>query len=496
MNFMKKIKTWLPVFIVIVAIFFGACVKTYNSTRGGVSNFQGGYNNPVVGNTDSLTENPFIKTADSATSTFSIDADGGSYALARRLINSGPTNLSSYKDGIRTEEFINYFTYNYPDATNAEDMAVNGEVSECPWQSGNKLIRIGIKGKSVSVNNYPFANFVLLIDVSGSMSSSDKLELLKAGFIKFAEQMRPQDRIAIVTYAGNERVALESTPGTQKSTIITAIQNLGSGGSTNGAAGIKKAYEIAQNNFIPGGNNRIILGTDGDFNVGLTSTDQLVALIEEKRNSGVYFTTLGVGLGNYNELMMEKLANKGNGNYEYLDTKEELAKVFIDEYNKFITVAKDVKIQVTFNKDIVEEYRLIGYENRVLHTNDFTNDSKDAGEIGAGQTITAIFEIKPKPNPNFRDYPSFTIHFRYKKPTEDISRPIDLDVYDFGTSFDAASENMRFAASLASLGMYIRNSSNKGNVTIQKIRSWSSAAISFDPFGYRSKHISLLQKIN
>src|SRR5258705_1343425 len=478
-------KTFLATLIIASLLLFGACVKNYNG--GGFSSTQGGYyNNPVVGNTDSIVENPFIKTIDSATSTFSIDADGGSYALARKIVNSGTSSIGAYKDAIRTEEFINYFTYNYPDPANGENMAVNGEVSTCPWNNDNKLIRIGLKGQSVAVNNYPFANFVLLIDVSGSMSDPDKLKLLKEGFILFAQQMRPQDRIAIVVYAGADRVVLPSTPGTQKSTIINAMSNLGPGGSTNGAAGIKKAYEIAQSNFITGGNNRIILGTDGDFNVGITSTDELVKLIEEKRNSGVYLTTLGVGMGNYNESMMEKLANKGNGNYEYLDSKEELKKVFINEYNKFITVAKDVKIQVTFNKELVEEYRLIGYENRVLRTNDFQDDSKDAGEIGAGQTITAIYEIKPKATANFKTVPSFAIHFRYKKPGENISLPIDLDIYDAGNSFNEASENMRFAASLAALGMYLRNSQYKGNVTIQTIRSWASSATTFDPFGYRS----------
>ena len=489
-------KTSAALLAVCLIVIIHSCTKTYN---GGLSgSFSGGSPGigTIVGNTDSIVENSFIKTADSATSTFSIDADGGSYALARKLINSNPANLDSYKEAIRTEEFINYFTYDYPDATNAESIAVNGEVSECPWNTQHKLIRIGVKGKSVDRANYPYANFVLLIDVSGSMGSPDKLQLLKDGFVSFVNQMRPQDRIAIVTYAGQESVALQSTPGTQKTKIIDAINHLGSGGSTNGSAGIRKAYEIAQSNFIQGGNNRVILGTDGDFNVGITSTDELINLIEEKKNSGVFLTTLGVGLGNYNESMMEKLADKGNGTYEYLDSKEELEKVFVTEYNKFITEAKDVKIQVTFNKDIVEEYRLIGYENRVLQTNDFTDDSKDAGEIGAGQTITAIYEIKPKANGDYLTKSSFTIHFRYKKPDEDVSRLIDLDVYDAGHNFNAASENMRFAASLASLGLYLRNSAYKGDATIQKIRAWSATAASFDPFGYRSRHIQLLQRIN
>jgi Ca-activated chloride channel family protein len=307
--------------------------------------------------------------------------------------------------------------------------------------------------------------------------------------------MRDQDRIAIVTYAGNESLALESTPGTKKDKIIAAIKKLGSGGSTNGSGGIKLAYDIAQKNFITNGNNRVILGTDGDFNVGITNTDDLVKLIEAEREKGIFLTTLGVGTYT-NEAMMEKVANKGNGNYEYLDTKEEMKKVFVDEYNKFLTVAKDVKVQVTFNRDLVEEYRLIGYENRVLKNDDFDDDKADAGEIGAGQTITAIYEIKPKNSGiNSRSVPTFTIHFRYKKPAESASIPLDLDIYDAGHDFASSSENMRFAASVAAFGLYLRNSAYKGTVTLDQIKNWSAGAVSFDPNGYRAKHLSLLEKV-
>jgi len=442
---------------------------------------------------DSIVENPFVQTEVEPTSTFSIDADGGSYALVRRLI--GNRNLSTYREAIRTEELINYFTYDYPNPTGNDPIAVNGEVSECPWQAGHKLIRIGIKGKSVERQQYPLANFVLLIDVSGSMSSDDKLDLLKTGFIEFVQQMRPQDRVAIVKYAGAVGLHLESTPGTEKDKIIDAIKSLGASGSTNGAAGIKLAYEIAEKNFIQGGNNRVILGTDGDFNVGITSTEELVKLIEEKREKGVFLTSLGVGADNLNEAMMEKVANHGNGNYEYIDSKEEMTKVFVDEYNKFLTVAKDVKVQVTFNKDLVEEYRLIGYENRKLKNQDFTDDKKDAGEIGAGQTITAIYEIKPRHNPNFKTIPSFTINFRYKFPTGAESQPMSLDIFDNGKTFTGASENLRFAASLAAMGMYLRDSRYKGNVTLDQIQQWSQSAKTFDPNGYRQKHLSLLEMI-
>jgi Ca-activated chloride channel family protein len=358
----------------------------------------------------------------------------------------------------------------------------------------HKLIRIGIKGKSIAKAQYPLANFVLLIDVSGSMVSEDKLALLKSGFINFVNQMRPDDKLAIVTYSGYYSVALESTPGTQKDKIIKAIKDLGAGGSTNGSGGIREAYEIAEKNFIPNGNNRVIMGTDGDFNVGITSTDDLVKLIEEQREKGIFLTTLGVGNDNLNDAMMEKIANKGNGNYEYLDNHDELNKVFVDDYSKFLTVAKDVKVQVTFNKNVVKNYRLIGYENRVMESKSFTDDQADAGEIGAGQTITAIYEIEPKGGAHATTEATFTIHFRYKRPEAATSIPIDLDIYDSGHDFAASSENMRFAASVAAFGLYLRKSPYKGNMTLAQIKSWAAGAVSFDPNGYRAKHLKLLEK--
>ena len=478
------------VLVVLFSLFNFKCEKDLQGySSPGLSDF-GSVNTTKF---DAITENPFVRTDVEPTSTFSIDADGGSYAMVRRLV--GNNTLSTYREAIRTEELINYFTYDYPNPLGNDPIAVNGEVSECPWKAGHKLIRIGIKGKPIEREQYPLANFVLLIDVSGSMSSPDKLELLKTGFIEFVQQMRPQDRLAIVKYAGAEGLHLESTPGTQKDKIINAIKSLGASGSTNGAAGIKLAYEIAEKNFIQGGNNRVILGTDGDFNVGIVSTEELVKLIEEKREKGVFLTSLGVGADNLNEAMMEKVANRGNGNYEYIDSKEEMVKVFVDEYNKFLTVAKDVKVQVTFNKDLVEEYRLIGYENRKLNNQDFTDDKKDAGEIGAGQTITAIYQIKPRYHPNYKTIPSFTINFRYKFPTGAESQPMSLDIFDNGKTFTGASENLRFAASLAATGMYLRDSRYMGDVTLNQIQQWAQSAKTFDPNGYRKKHLSLLQTI-
>lgn len=487
---MKKL---CSAFAMLTTVFFFACNK------GGVpgsGNYAGDYNtgSAAIGKMDAIQENPFIKTKDSAVTTFSVDADGASYALTRKALENN-VSLKHFKEAIRTEEFINYFTYNYPEATDGNNIAVNGEVSACPWNAAHKLVRIGIKGKSVAKTSYPAANFVLVIDVSGSMSSPDKLELLKNGFITFVNQMRLEDKIAIVTYAGEDAVRLLSTPGTKKNEIIAAIKGLGSGGSTNGAGGIKRAYEIANQNFIAGGNNRVIIGTDGDFNVGITNTDELIKLIEEYKAKGVYLTTLGVGLGNLNEGMMEKIANKGDGNYEYLDSEAELQKLFIDEYSKFVTVAKDVKVQVSFNTELIEAYRLIGYENRSLSNDDFKDDSKDAGEIGAGQTITAIYEVKPVANAAFKVQPSFGIQFRYKKSANEASIPLSLDIYDNGNSFSDASEDMRFASSLAALGLYLRGSAFRSTISLSDIKTWASGATTFDPGGYRKKHLQLLNKV-
>lgn len=476
--------------LLALTLTIGGCAPSYQVSHS--SSVREEPRSPITGHLASVEENPFIKTKESATSTFSIDADGASYAFTRRVLTEqGESKFYN----LRTEELVNYFTYNYENPTGDTAIAVNGEVSDCPWANDHKLIRIGIKGKSFDRNQYPLANFVLLIDVSGSMSPADKLELLKNGFVDFVNQMRPEDRIAIVTYSGYESIALESTPGTEKEKILKAIQGLKADGLTNGAKGITMAYEIAQKNFIPKGNNRIILGTDGDFNVGITSTDDLVKLVAAQKERGIFLTTLGVGTDVVNEDMMEKIANKGNGNYEYLDSKEELKKVFIDDYSKFLTVAKDVKIQVSFNPEIVKEYRLIGYENRLLQNKQFENDNADAGEIGAGQTITAIYEIQPTRSVINKTLPAFTIHFRYKNPEAGTSIPLNLDVYDTGNSFESSSENMRFAASVAALGLYLRNSQYKGKVSPGKIKTWSLGAMSFDPNGYRARHASLLEKV-
>lgn len=447
---------------------------------------------PVGDRYNIIEENPFVDAKDFPLSTFSIDADGASYANIRRFLNE---NQLPPAGAIRTEEFINYFKLNYPEIENGHPISVNGEVSACPWTPGNKLIRIGIQAKTTPADELPPSNMVLLIDVSGSMSSPDKLELLKKGFsLLVVKKFTERDRISIVTYAGNAAVLLEPTAGDQKIKILHAIDQLGAGGSTAGAQGIITAYALAQKGFIEGGNNRVILGSDGDFNVGISSQEELVKLIEEKRDLGIFLTVLGVGRGNLNDGMMEQVADKGNGTYEYIDNLTQAERVFVDEFNKFYPAAKDVKVQVEFNKDLVQSYRLIGYENRKLENEDFEDDKKDAGEISDGQNITALYEIKPAAAVQFRLSPTFTIKFRYKRPDENVSIPLDLAIYDVGHSFEASSEYMRFTAGVAGFGLMLRESSYKGNLTYDNILSWTGNLSLSDPHHLKAEFSSLVTK--
>ncbi|MFB6317263.1 von Willebrand factor type A domain-containing protein [Saccharicrinis sp. FJH54] len=434
-------------------------------------------------------ENPFVNVTDDPVSTFSVDADGGSYANMRRFINSGQNPPAA---SVRIEEYINYFTFDYPEPTDGENVSLNSELSTCPWNSEHYLLRLGMKGKSIPVNELPPSNYVFLIDVSGSMSYDDKLETLKAGFKTMVDNLGQNDRIAIVTYAGQAGVLLQSTSGSEKSKIKKAIDKLGAGGSTAGAEGIKTAYVIAEENFIEGGNNRVILGTDGDFNVGPYSTEDLVELIEEERESGVYLTVLGVGTGNLNDYMMEQVANKGNGNYEYIDNANQIKKVFTYELAKFYTVAKDARIQLTFNPDKIESYRLIGYENRQMDDEDFKNDSTDAGEIGSTQTITALYEIVMNPQHTDGTYAQFD--FRYKKPDEEQSRLISHEVTSEPVNIGSASENMRFVSVVAGFGLLMKESDYKGIVNQQMLIDLAKNAKSFDPHGYRQEFVELVSK--
>jgi len=442
---------------------------------------------------DDYGENPFINTADEPVSTFAIDADGASYCVMRRFVNLGQMPP---KASVRIEEYLNYFTFDYPEPTDNENIALNSEVSTCPWTPEHYLLRLGIKGRTIPENELPNSNYVLLIDVSGSMASSDKLELLKVGFKQMVDELRPTDRIAIVTYAGKVEVLLNSTFCDEKDKIKQAIDKLQASGSTAGGAGIQKAYEIAEKNYIPDGNNRIILGTDGDFNVGISSKDELVKFIKEKRQGGVYLTVLGVGTGNLNDAMMEQLANNGNGNYEYIDNVKQIKKVFVYEKSKFHTIAKDSKVQVTFNPEKVKAYRLIGYENRSLNKEDFEDDTVDAGEIGAGQTITAIYELILHDNATTNTASFANFDFRYIKPHETQSRLLNHTIEHGVTPIAQSSENMRFAAAITCFGLQTKQSKYKGNASKSMVLDLGKNAVSFDPYGFRAEFLELVKNVN
>ena len=473
---MKNLKLYFFLFASTLALVFTNCTLEDDSLN------NSGFNNSIadfdsssapflgisegIPGTDpnipgEIAENPWINTSEEPISTFSIDADGGSYANIRRQLEA---NRFPSPDIVRTEEIINFFQMDYPEPGVEHPISLNGEIANCPWNAENKLLRIGIKGKYIARQEMPPANFVFLIDVSGSMSSPDKLDLLKEGFKIYTDYMRPEDLISIVTYSGSWDIILSPTPGNQKEIIKSAIDRLSAGGSTNGEGGINQAYALAESSFIPGGNNRIILGTDGDFNIGVSTQDELVELIEEKRETGIFLSVLGVGTGNYRDSQMEQIANNGNGNYEYIDDIEQAEKVFVEEFGKFYTVAKDVKIQIDFDPNLVYKYRLIGYENRILGTEDFLDDTKDAGEIGADQRVTALYEIQTSQSLSVFD-PSITVDFRYKLPDSDNSKGLNLDIFNQNTPFNNASENTRFAAAAAGYGLLLRDSEYKGSLS-------------------------------
>lgn len=432
-------------------------------------------------------ENPYIKVAEQPVSTFSVDADGGSYSNMRRFMYYGD---KPPKEAVRIEEFINYFTFDYPEPSAGENVSLNSELSTCPWDESHYLLRIGMKGRTLTAEEMGGSNYVFLIDVSGSMNSSNKLGILKTGFKTMVDELEEDDRVAIVTYAGSAEVLLESTPASEARKIKNAIGDLGAGGSTAGAEGIITAYEIAEENFIEGGNNRIIIGSDGDFNVGPSSTDELVELIEEKRESGIYLTVLGVGEGNLNDHMMEQIANNGNGNYEYIDNARQIEKVFIHEKAKFYTVAKDSKIQITFNENMVDSYRLIGYENRSLNEEDFEKDSTDAGEIGATQTITAMYELILMDAVIAQKYAQFD--FRYKLPGESESRLLQHEVLSAPIDISSASDNMQFATSITGFGLLMKESEYAGTLDKEMVLVLGESALDFDPNEYRAEFLEIV----
>ena len=431
-----------------------------------------------------IEENGVIKTADEATTTFSIDVDGASYSNVRRYLNA---NLVPPPDAVRIEEMLNYFTYNYPQPRDGRPFAVTTEVAGCPWEPSHRLVRIGIQAKQLDSWKLAPNNFVFLLDVSGSMQPPERLPLIKHAMRLLVDQMRLVDSVAIVVYAGAPGLVLP--PTSDKNEIIDALDRLNAGGSTAGGAGIELAYKTALDNFSSTANNRVILATDGDFNVGITDIKQLTALIEEKRKHGIYLTCIGVGTDNVNDALMESLADKGNGNYYFLDNREEAKKVFVTQLQgTLVTVANDVKAQLEFNPATVAEYRQIGYENRALANKDFEDDTKDAGELGSGHSVTALYEITPKATGTIA-----TLRLRYKDPGSDTSRLLSTTITDDGKSIYAASPEMQFAASVAEFGMLLRGSKHKGNATYADVLALGRAMRGADVEGYREEFLRMVE---
>lgn len=454
-----------------------------------------------------IVANPVIATREQPVSTFSIDVDTGAYSNVRRFLDQGQLPPT---DAVRIEEFINYFDYGYAPPSSAEQpFSVHTELAVAPWNHDRRLLQIGLKGFEVPVSDIPASNLVFLIDVSGSMQSPEKLPLVKAALHKVVKQMRKQDRIAMVVYAGAAGLVLPSTPGSDRDSILAALDALEAGGSTNGAQGIQLAYQVAREHYVEGGVNRVILATDGDFNVGLVDQQDLEDLIERERNSGVALTTLGFGQGNYNDQMAERLADLGNGNHAYIDSEREAEKVLVRELGaNLLTIAKDVKIQVEFNPAQVAEYRLIGYENRALAREDFNNDAVDAGEIGAGHTVTALYELTLVGSPATRLPPlrygseaadaskaselGF-LKLRYKRPDGSRSRLIEHPLAADAEP-GAGSDTLRFAAAVAAFGESLRGGKYLDGYSLSAIAQLAAGAHLADPYGMNAEFIGLIER--
>jgi Ca-activated chloride channel family protein len=471
-------------------------------------------------------DNDYQRVADQPLSTFSIDVDTAAYANVRRFLAEG---RRPPVDAVRIEELVNYFPYHYAAPTGNVPFAASLEVASAPWRPEHRLVRIGLKGREVSEAARPPSNLVFLVDVSGSMHSARKLPLVKQSLRLLVDRLRPDDRVAIAVYAGSSGLALPSTPASRKDEIVAAIDRLEAGGSTNGAMGIHLAYDIAKANFIPGGANRVILATDGDFNVGTTSEGELVRLIGEKARDGVFLTVLGFGTGNLKDSMLEQIADQGNGHYAYIDSAAEGRKVLVEQAGgTLLTIAKDVKIQVEFNPALVAGYRLIGYENRLLAKEDFNNDQVDAGEIGAGHTVTALYEVVPvgaawpgeapavdglkyQAVSNQRSAVSsseaesrklradgsaelLTVKIRYKEPAGETSSRLEFPLRDTGARFEDASQDFKFAAAVAAFGMALRDSPHKGSLTLADVSRWARAGVASDAGGYRSEFLNLIEQ--
>ena len=455
-----------------------------------------------------IMDNPFLRPLADPLSTFSIDVDTAAYANARRFITGGQLPPA---DAVRIEEMVNYFHYDYARPAGNEPFAVNMEVQAAPWEPKHRLVRIGLQGREIEMKEAPSSNLVFLIDVSGSMNQENKLPLVKQAMRLLVERLRANDRVSLVVYAGAAGVVLPSTSGTEQKTILAAIDNLAAGGSTNGGQGIELAYRIATENFVKGGINRVLLCTDGDFNVGVSSEGGLVRLIEDKRQTGVFLSVLGFGTGNYADARMQQLADKGNGNASYIDSLNEARKVLVEQMTgTLLTIAKDVKIQVEFNPSKVAAYRLIGYENRLLAAQDFNDDKKDAGEIGAGHQVTALYEIipaggdvpasdidplkyqAPGGQPGAAVNELLTVKLRYKAPDGDVSTKIETSLPD--AVGGAASPDFEFAASVAAFGMLLRDSEHKGQTNWGLVQELATGGLGNDPMGHRAEFVELIKK--
>lgn len=470
---------------------------------------------PGTANTEGynpIDENPFQRPVNNPLSTFSIDVDTASYSNVRRFISMGQ---QPPKDAVRIEELINYFPYDYPQPTDNKPFSVTTDLAAAPWNPKHKVVQIGIQGKQLQAAETPPSNLVFLVDVSGSMNQPNKLPLVKQSLCLLVNELKASDRVSLVVYAGQAGLVLPPTPGNQKAKIMEAIDRLEAGGSTAGGEGIRLAYEEAKKNLLPNGNNRVILATDGDFNVGVSSDAELVRLIEQKRDQGIFLTVLGFGTGNYKDSKMEQLANKGNGNYAYIDTLLEARKVLVNDVRgTLFTIAKDVKIQVEFNPAKVQAYRLIGYENRLLRDQDFNDDTKDAGEVGAGHSVTALYEVIPAGVETNIKLPSvdplkyqtppasavansnelMQVKIRYKAPKGSTSELITQAVIDRDTTLDRASANLKFATAVALYGMLLRDSEYKGSATVNTVLQLANQAKGRDREGYRGEFIRLVQR--
>ncbi len=461
----------------------------------------------------SIHDNPFRLVSEAPLSTFSADVDTASYSNMRRFVQEGHRPP---QDSIRVEEWVNYFGYDDPLPTGPEPFAVTTELTDCPWAKDHRLLRVALATKPIEEANVPPRNLVFLIDVSGSMEPANKLPLLKRGLAMLARQLRPTDTVSIVVYAGASGLALPPTSGAEQAKILGALENLEAGGSTNGAEGIKLAYELAEHQFKKGGINRVILATDGDFNVGVTSEGELERLMEEKRKSGVFLTLLGFGEENLKDSTMEMLADKGNGNYAYIDSLAEAKKVLVREAGAtLVTVAKDVKLQIEFNPTRVKSYRLVGYEDRVLADQDFNDDTKDAGEMGAGHHVTAFYELVPAsghdgaapaevdplryqaertPSAPSASDELATVKIRYKPPAGATSALLSRTVWDRSGALASASENQRFGAAVAEYALALREAPGVGANDLTKARSLAASALGFDPHGERHEFLTLMDR--